>query len=95
MIETTKYETIWGASDGRRLCLEEMDTNHLLNCYKHTLNNYLFYMGAFYAHCHDQKEACKEVDKMRNEFKQELLSRGVSSVTIESWIEDTSLIKRN
>lgn len=52
-------------------------------------------MGAFYAHCHDQKEACKEVDKMRNEFKQELLSRGVSNVTIENWIEDTSLIKRN
>ena len=52
-------------------------------------------MGAFYTYCHDQKEACKEVDKMRNEFKQELLSRGVSNVTIENWIEDTSLIKRN
>ena len=94
MKKATKYETIWSASDGRRLCLEEMDTNHLLNCYKHTLNNYLFYMGAFYAHCHDQKEACKEVNNMRNEFKQELLSRGVSNYTIESWVEDTSLIRR-
>lgn len=91
----TKYKTHWLTANGRHLVLENMETEHLLNCYKHILNNFGFYVGLHIGQTgdYDQKRAEQSVHDMRSEFKQELLSRGVENNRIENWVEDRSKIR--
>lgn len=85
----TKYETHWSTATGRHLILEEMETNHLLNCYKHILNNFGFYIDGFLSNYNlSQREAEQSVHDMRTEFKTELITRGLSDDEIENWSEE-------
>ena len=90
----SKYNTIWTTYLGKKLMLEEMTTNHLLNAYKNIENNYQeFVNGAvepfpktitndFY------KVAESKVKIAMLEMKVELLSRGVTMQEIENHVEE-------
>lgn len=95
----SKYNTVWTTYLGKKLMLEEMTTNHLLNAYKNIENNYQeFVNGAvepfpktvtndFY------KVAEGKVKIAMLEMKVELLSRGVTLQEIENHVEEIWKIK--
>lgn len=99
---SSKYPMIWTTLDGRKLTLEEMETDHLLNVYKHiefNLTRYIEIYGGKENFCkaaHRSWESLmEEYNSVRNCVKQELLSRGILAETIENHIEDRSKIMEN
>ena len=87
----TKYVTHWTTADNRHYILEDMDTEHLLNVYKHTLNNAGHYIQGVVDKTGDLQAAMADLNRTRFEVKSELLSRGIDEKYIESWHEGDKL----
>lgn len=87
----TKYVTHWTTADNRHYILEDMDTEHLLNVYKHTLNNAGHYIQQVVDETDNFEKAVSTLNTVRNEVKTELLSRGMDEEYIESWREGDKL----
>lgn len=83
----TKYVTHWTTADNRHYILEDMSTEHLLNVYKHTLNNAGHYIQQVIDETGDLQQAVATLNIVRNEVKAELLARNISGKYIESWHE--------
>ena len=93
-MEMMEAEYDWQTADGKKLKFTEMTTDHLLNVYKHILNNF----DAFVKHAvgpfpntatPDYLDLAKEkVKNRRLQIKCELLKRGVDEDTIENHVEN-------
>lgn len=74
----TKYTSGWLDSYNHKWILEEMTTNHLMNVYKHIQDRmYFLYYGE------------KNHNKLIDNVKSELLSRGLTDSEIENHVEET------
>jgi len=85
----TKYSGGWEDSFNRQWIYEDMETGHLLNVYHHIKNNLQAYLKLGILSYEDIEIRKANIDRTRNEMKQELLSRGLSDSEIENHIEET------
>lgn len=91
----TKYSNGWLDSHGKQWIYEDMETNHLMNVYKHIENNFKHYtrmeIGNYpkTATTRYLDDAIAFVKRVRAEIKSELLSRGLTDSEIENHIEET------
>ena len=91
----TKYSNGWLDSYGKQWIYEDMETNHLMNVYKHIEKNFKAYIKlhiGFYPKTATSgylDEATNYVEKIRKEIKLELLTRGLEDSEIENHIEET------
>ena len=91
----TKYSNGWLDSHGKQWIYEDMETNHLMNVYKHIENNFKHYVGIEIGNYSKSvttghlDEAIAFTKAVRAEIKSELLSRGLTDSEIENHIEET------